>query len=90
MKLKAEFDLDGDPTELRIFFGLPDFQALQNEIMSQILQKMHAGVDGFDPISLMKPFWPENMKAFQDMQKTFWNAMADVTPHSETGKPKGK
>lgn len=90
MKLKAEINLEGEPSELRAFFGLPDLQALQNEILSQIREKMHAGAEGFDPLSLMKPFWPESLKAFQDMQKTFWQNIADSAAHTDSSKTKRK
>ncbi len=78
MKMKAEFDLEGEPEELRRFFGMPDVSKLQDEIMSQIKTKMIAGAEGFDPLTLMKPFFSlDNLKAWQDMQQNFWQNMTE-------------
>ncbi len=82
--VKIKLDLDATPQELRTFFGLPDLQPLQNEMLDNIREKMSAGVEGFDASSLMKPFLPENMHS---MQKQFWDAM---TQAPEKKPPSGK
>lgn len=82
MKLKAEINLEGEPSELRAFFGLPDVSAFQEELMAHIRAKMLSGAEGFDPLSLMKPFWPESLRTFQDMQKNFWQTMTDTAAKS--------
>ena len=85
MKMKAEFNLEGEPEELRRFFGMPDVAKLQEEIMSQITSKMNAGVEGFDPLTLMKPFFSlDNLKAWQDMQNNFWQNMVDNNLNKES------
>lgn len=89
MKMKAEFNLEGEPEELRRFFGMPDVTKLQEEIIKQIQSKMHAGVEGFDPLSLMKPFFSlDNFHAWQDMQKSFWQNMSEANLHKEQAQSK--
>jgi len=78
--VKIKLDLDATPQELRTFFGLPDLEPLQKEMLDNIREKMGAGIEGFDAASLMKPFLPESMQSMQAMQKQFWDAMTQSTP----------
>ncbi|MCW5589404.1 MAG: hypothetical protein KIT27_07030 [Legionellales bacterium] len=70
MKFNIEVDLT--PEELRRFLGLPDVQSLQNEIINNLREKMTQGIDGFDPMNLMKMIFPDNLQTLQTMQKQFW------------------
>nr|WP_298374441.1 hypothetical protein [uncultured Halomonas sp.] len=54
MKINVEFDLT--PEEFRESLGLPNLEAFQRNMMDRIQQQMEAGVAGYDPWSLMKPF----------------------------------
>nr|WP_298414753.1 hypothetical protein [uncultured Halomonas sp.] len=54
MKINVEFDLT--PAEFRESLGLPDVEAFQRNMMDRIQQQMEAGVEGYDPWSLMQPF----------------------------------
>ena len=54
MKINVEFDLT--PAEFRQSLGLPDVEAFQHDLMARIQQQMEAGVEGYDPWSLMQPF----------------------------------
>ncbi|EPC00945.1 hypothetical protein L861_15415 [Litchfieldella anticariensis FP35 = DSM 16096] len=54
MKINVEFDLT--PAEFRQALGLPDVDAFQKELMSRVQQQMEAGVEGYDPMSLLQPF----------------------------------
>jgi hypothetical protein len=71
--MKIVFDIEATPQELRTFFGLPDVEALQKEMMEQVRKKMLDGVEGFDPLSLMKPILPEHLQSITALQKNFWN-----------------
>lgn len=77
--MKIKFDIDVTPQELRTFFGLPDVEPLQQEMMARIRDNMLQGVAGFDPMSLMKPFLPANVQSLEGMQKAFWDAMKSAT-----------
>ncbi|HSH49587.1 MAG TPA: DUF6489 family protein [Halomonas sp.] len=54
MKINVEFDLT--PEEFRRSLGLPDVEAFQKELLERIQKQMEAGVEGYDPMSLMQPF----------------------------------
>lgn len=74
--MKIQIDIEATPQEIRSFFGLPDLEPLQREIVDVIRKNMSAGIDGFDPMTVMKPFiLPEQSQAFSALQKSFWNAM---------------
>lgn len=59
MKIHVEFDLT--PAEFRQSMGLPDVEAFQREMMARIQKQMEAGVEGYDPWSLMQPFMQQGM-----------------------------
>jgi hypothetical protein len=77
--MKITFDIDATPQELRTFFGLPDVETLQKEMMDQIRKKTMEGVEGFDILSLMKPLLPEQMMSVSSLQKNFWNAFTKTS-----------
>ena len=69
--MKIEFDIDATPKELRTFFGLPDVEPLQTEMLELLRQQMLKGAAGFDPAALMKPFLTPQMQTLDAMQKAF-------------------
>lgn len=83
--MKIKFDIDATPQELRSFFGLPDIEPLQQEMLAMIREKMQQGAAGFDPATLMQPFMPAHMQSLEAMQKAFWDAL---TPGG-SGRDKG-
>ncbi|RKZ83452.1 MAG: hypothetical protein DRR19_19100 [Candidatus Parabeggiatoa sp. nov. 1] len=85
--MKIHFDIDATPQELRTFFGLPNIESLQNEMLDTIRKNMAAGVEGFEPATLMKPFLPEQMQSLTTLQKTLWQAMLGQT-HDKDEKDK--
>lgn len=77
--MKINFDIDATPQELRTFFGLPDVETLQKEMMDQIRKKMLDGVEGFDILSIMKPMLPEHLLSMSSLQKSFWDAFTKTS-----------
>jgi hypothetical protein len=77
--MKITFDIDATPQELRTFFGLPDVETLQKEMMDQIRKKMMEGVEGFDILSIMKPMLPEHLMSMSSLQKSFWDAFTKTS-----------
>ncbi|MDM7481915.1 MAG: hypothetical protein P3W96_007890 [Halomonas sp.] len=59
MKINVEFDLT--PDEFRRSLGLPDVEAFQQSLLDNIQHQMESGVEGYDPISLMRPFLQQPM-----------------------------
>jgi hypothetical protein len=74
MKINIEFDMT--PEELRRAMGLPDLQEFQSEVMKGMMEKMLAGEEGYDAMSLFKPMMGESMKSMDQVQKTFMNMMS--------------
>lgn len=54
MKVRLEFDVS--PKEIRQVIGLPDVEQLQREVIDAIRERMVSGVEGFDPLSLLRSF----------------------------------
>ena len=85
--MNIKFDVEATPEELRRFFGLPDVHPLQQEMLEKIREKMLAGMDGFDPATLMKPFLPESMQSLEALQRQFWQGPAQsATMATSAGK----
>ncbi|TVP49289.1 MAG: hypothetical protein EA345_07330 [Halomonas sp.] len=59
MKINVEFELT--PDEFRHSLGLPDVEAFQKNLLENIQQQMESGVEGYDPMSLMRPFLQQPM-----------------------------
>lgn len=73
--MKIHFDIDATPQELRSFFGLPNIEPLQEEMLEIIRKNLTTGMDGFDAVTLLKPFLPEHLQSLTALQKTFWQTM---------------
>jgi hypothetical protein len=88
--MKITFDIDATPQELRAFFGLPNVEPLQEEMLEMIRKNMTAGMEGFDPASLMKPFLPEHLQSLTTLQKAYWQALlgtnGQTSSHAEEQK----
>jgi len=74
--MKIRIDVDLSPAEARAFFGLPDVQALQEEVLETIRERMRAGTEGFDPLSLMQPFLTWNLQTLEAMRKAFTGSLS--------------
>ena len=81
--MKITVEIDASPQEVRDFFGLPDIQSLQNEILQKLRDDMANGIPGFDPLSLLKPVLPAHMQSMETMQNAFWNAFTTSKPADE-------
>lgn len=71
--MKIRVDIDISPKELREFFGLPDVEPLQQELIERVQENMRAGQEGYDPAVLLKPLLPANLAMLEQMQKAFWS-----------------
>jgi hypothetical protein len=80
--MKFTVNCDCTPEEARAFFGLPDFQPMQEALMTDMQEKMQKNMSAMDPENLMKLWMPQNalggMQAFSDLQKTIWDQMMGV------------
>ncbi len=67
MQINVTFDLT--PEEFRRLLGLPDVQAFKTELFDQMMEKMKAGEDGYDPLSLYQPLFNNGLNAMTEFQK---------------------
>jgi len=74
MKVNLTFDMT--PEEFRKVLGLPDVQEFQQEFFNTLLEKMKAGEEGYDPVSLYQPMFNESMNAVSQFQNMMMNMMA--------------
>ena len=87
--MKIEISMKATPAELREFLGLPEVQSLQAEMIEKIREQMQAGAEGFDPLSLMRPFIAPNVQSMEAMQRAFWNGLSTMANATGGKKPGG-
>jgi hypothetical protein len=73
--MKISVDVDLTPEEFRRTLGLPDVSEIQKEMVEQFRQQMLSGAEGYDPMSLMKPYLNSGLTSMEAMQKSFFNMM---------------
>ena len=74
--MKINITMETTPGEFREFLGLPEVQTFQAEMLDKIREQMQAGAEGFDPLSLMRPFIAPNLQSMEAMQRAFWNGLS--------------
>lgn len=77
--MNFKIDVEMTPEELRKVLGLPDVESFQNEMMSKIQERMDAGVDGYDPLTLFQPYLSSGVGSMDAMQKMLLNMMTVYT-----------
>lgn len=73
--MKIRVDVDLTPEEFRRMIGLPDVSELQKEMVEQFRQQMLSGAEGYDPLTLMKPYLSSGLHSMEAMQKSIFNMM---------------
>ncbi|WP_286237759.1 DUF6489 family protein [Neptuniibacter halophilus] len=73
--MKFKIDIDMSPEELRKVLGLPDVQKFQQDMMDKITEQMEAGVDGYDPLTLFKPYLTSGLGSMEALQKLMMGIM---------------
>lgn len=74
MKINVTFDMT--PEEFRRVMGLPDVQQFQQELFSNMMEKMQSGEEGYDPMSLYQPMMKEGMNAMSQFQNMMIKMMS--------------
>lgn len=75
--MKVKIEVDATPEEFRRFLGMPDVTELQQELMTKFRENIEAGMEGYDPMRLMAPMLPENLRTLEAMQRAFWSAASN-------------
>ena len=64
-----KISIDMTPEEMRKLMGWPDVQGLQEEMINKISEQMNVGAEGYDPLSLMQPFFAQSSSSMESFQK---------------------
>ena len=86
--MKISIDIDCTPSEARRFFGLPDLEPLQTEMMEVLKTRMMKSLDLMDPEALAKAWFPIGAQGMDQFQK-FMQRMMQGGGDAQGGKPSG-
>jgi hypothetical protein len=75
--MKFKVDIDMTPEELRKVLGLPDVEGFHEDMMNRIREQMEAGVEGYDPLTLFKPYLTGGLGSMEALQKMMLNMMTN-------------
>ena len=67
--MKMTVNIDCTPEEARTFFGLPDVQPMQKEMMDRMQERMNATLDAMTPEAMFKALMPAGVQGMEQMQK---------------------
>ncbi|MBA4501903.1 DUF6489 family protein [Marinobacterium marinum] len=74
--MNFRIDIEMTPEELRRALGLPDVSALQQEMIDQVREQMNAGAEGYDPLTLLKPYLNSGIGSMESFQKLLFGMMS--------------
>lgn len=78
--MKFKIDIEMSPEELRKVLGLPDVEGFHEDMMSRIRTQMEEGVEGYDPLTLFKPYLSSGLGSMDALQKIMLSMM--TSPYS--------
>ncbi|WP_415881594.1 DUF6489 family protein [Neptuniibacter sp. QD29_5] len=84
--MKFKIDIDMSPEELRKVLGLPDVQKFQQDMMDKITEQMDAGAEGYDPLTLFKPYLNSGLGSMEALQKIMMGLMTSGYGSSDNKK----
>lgn len=67
--MKVRIDIEVKPEEIRTLIGLPDVSALSDDLIQYMREKAAQGVDGFEPMTLLRQVSRESLNTASSMQK---------------------
>jgi len=77
--MKISLDIDCTPEELRGFFGLPDVQPMQAQLLKEVEERMRASMKALDAEALLNTWLPAGIKGFEQLREIFLNQMPGRT-----------
>ncbi len=72
--MKIKINIDCTPKEARSFFGLPDFEEFQADLMKAAQEKLQKGLSSEDWDALMKTWAGGAGAGWTEFQKSFFAA----------------
>ena len=82
--MNIRINVEMTPEEMRRLVGLPDVQTFNKELMDQMRERMLAGVEGYDPLTLFQPYVSSTMAGMDVFRKLMVNAMAGFSKNDNT------
>ncbi|MBS98560.1 MAG: hypothetical protein CMI01_07775 [Oceanospirillaceae bacterium] len=84
--MKFTINIDMTPEELRRTLGLPDVSALQDDMVRRIHERMDAGAEGYDPMTLLKPYMSSGLGSMEAFQKMLFTMMSQYGRNDDDSK----
>jgi len=67
--MNIKIDVDMTPEEMRRLVGLPDVQPFHDELMNKLREQLNAGAEGYDPLTLFKPYMNSAVNSVEMFQR---------------------
>lgn len=74
--MKISIDIDCSAAEARAFFGFPDVEPLQKELLAELQKQTVEHMKAMNPEELMKVWMPAGIGAWERMQEQFLSQFA--------------
>lgn len=71
--MKIRIDIDCTPIEARTFFGLPNFEPMQDALVQKMHQRLDKKIDELDEEALMRLWLPGGLNGLGEMQERFFS-----------------
>lgn len=81
--MKFTLNVDMTPEELRRTLGLPDVSPLQDDLVKRFREQVEAGAEGYDPLTLLKPYMETGLGSMEALQKMLFNLMSQYGRHDD-------
>ena len=85
--MKISIEIDCSAAEARAFFGFPDIEPLQKEMLAQLQKRTAEHMRAMNPEELMKVWMPAGISTWERMQEQFVSQFA-AAQSSSTKKKK--
>jgi hypothetical protein len=66
--MKINVTVDCTPEEARTFFGLPDVKPMQDQLMSDLQERLRKNIQAMDPETMLRTWLPATIKSFEQWQ----------------------
>lgn len=88
--MKITVDIECTPHEARTFFGLPNIEPLQDQLLEQLQQQLSSYLKSTDPEAMLKLWLPEGIKGLNQIQEHFWQQVMTGMTSGSSGGGSGK
>ena len=81
--MNIKLDIDITPEEMRHLMGLPDVQPFHDELMDKLREQLRTGAEGYDPLTLFKPYMGPAVNSMEMFQRFMTGVMSGGDHKSE-------